>query len=142
MAKVHHSEIVRLGFPRQPAMQPALAPAVLSREQFAGLRFVHHWTGVGKSDAEERPHGTTVWVAGTPSGECAALGFDWQELPGGVLCVVDPFGITSNAYPVNGSGESVDASERLRMLMMAVHALQWQQRIREHLPRARSSETA
>lgn len=142
MARVRGSELVRLGFPRQPAMQPALRPVVLSREEFHELRFVHHWTGLGSDTGAGPAHGTTVWVAATRTGECGAVGFDWCELQAGVLGIVDPFGITSNVYPVNSSGAAIEAGERLRMLLGAVHMLRWQERVQEQMPKAATARSA
>ena len=126
--------MAQLAFPRQVNMQLALAPAVMSLEDFGLLRFGHHITALSGQTRLGCPSGTTVWLAGDARGQCVAISFDWTVLAPGTVCVADPLGIASNAWLVDTDGGAVSDGERLRAFVGTVYEMDWETRVQEHIP--------
>jgi hypothetical protein len=61
----------------------------------------------------------------------AGLLWDWVELDDGVIAMLDPMSVVTNMRFVNGEGEVLTTAESALHLMRCVHALSWQDRVRE-----------
>jgi hypothetical protein len=63
----------------------------------------------------------------------AGLLWDWVELDDGVVAMLDPMAVVTNLRFVNADGEVLAAAESALHLIRCVHALAWQDRVREAL---------
>jgi hypothetical protein len=134
MGVLSTAEMRGLGYSRQPWMAPALSPCIMSAKDFAALVFVHHLTHLyGDGGATDTAvFGNSTWVAASPEGRCVALSFDFQSLSPGVFVISNMLGICTNVLflpDVKLGAESV----RLTSCARAVHTLQWQSVVAEHV---------
>jgi hypothetical protein len=129
------NEFLRMSFPLQSAMQPALEPLLMTEAEFTELKFAHHVTHSRVDATTGCRAGTTVWVGATIAGRCAALSFDFVEDRSGSLMVRDPLNTQSNAYLIDAAALE-DKGFRLRALLIAVNRIPWAKRVAEELPAA------
>lgn len=119
------------------AWQVASLPPVecyLSTDLSPWEGFSHVSTRVrGTMSAKDvRPMGDTVW-AGAQGGREVALAWDWLEVLPGVVCLLDPNSITTNARFMDGQDCYEEPLQAIISANRLVHMLDWQNAVLKHI---------
>lgn len=84
------------------------------------------------SATDQRPMGDTVW-AGVQGGREVALAWDWLELLPGVVCLLDPNSITTNARFIDQQDCYEEPLQAIISANRLVHMWPWQRAVINHM---------
>ena len=111
----------------------AWPPVLWQAGKPADWHFRHRLTRVEPlAEHGVRAIGQTVWAGSLADGE-AGVAWDWVQVTGGVVAMVDPMAVVTNLCLVGDGGEVLTAWEAARYLNQIVYALPWQSEVQRAL---------
>lgn len=87
--------------------------------------FSHGVTGAHRDDAACLHRGTSLWI-GMLDNQSIGLAWDWVEVRGGVVALIDPNGICSNLRLLHDQDHGQSELATCLSLYRLVHGLDWQ----------------
>jgi hypothetical protein len=124
-----HQRSIDMPSPTKDVKSWAPVPAKLCewRESIAGLEHIHT-AFLPPRDRSLRRRGTTLWATEFDDSR-VGLVWEWAELQGQIVVMVNPMAVITNLTLLDELGRPLNLCARACSLNSAIYGLPWQERI-------------